>query len=156
MSEFIASWCRQGLLDRTSLPRDCTRGQHPYKRPLASSVFLPKSPLMAPRPAPPNTSPSTLPATMYASNRSPLSNFLKQFQVLMTLKDSLAGLDDPTSDPFKIALCNFLTALVRFRLLTPCVADLSLFRTILRQPSTSCHACLRQAGTHRLAKSLAG
>ena len=53
---------------------------------------------------------------MRASSRSPLGNFLKEFQTLMTLKDNLVCLDDPTSDPFKIALCNFTTALVCPRL----------------------------------------
>ena len=43
MSELIASWHRQRLLDWTSLSRVHTCGQHTYKRPLASSVFLPKS-----------------------------------------------------------------------------------------------------------------
>ena len=109
---------------------------------------------MPPRPTPTIASP---PVTMQASNRSPLGTFLKQFQTLMTLKDTVAQLDDPTSDPFKVALCNFLTALVRFSLSTALlVSDLALVRTRLSPLSTSCRVCPRQAGTTRLVRSLAG
>lgn len=84
-----------------------------FKKPSPFVFFsLPKSYLMAQRSAPSTSSSSLPPATMRATSTTPFLEFLKSFQALMSLKDALARLDDPSSSEFRLASYDFMTALV--------------------------------------------